>query len=141
MNTADRPSPAKMNISTEGQLTAHSYERGMLTSLLSEAHAQGDATFSVFRRAHVTLRMDPSLLLDRFASGLDWECLRPDSSTLIVRGAGLFGTIEANGAPDKCLMVIELWTDTAQRGDDVKDRILAEVRPFEVTDISFSLNW
>jgi hypothetical protein len=141
MDRIDHPPLAAMNISTQVQLTAHSYEKGMLARLMSEAHAQGDATFSVFRRAHVTLRTDPSLLLDRFASRLDWQCLRPDSSTLIIRATGLFGTIEANGAPDRCLMVVELWTDTAQRGDDVKERILAEVRTHEVPDISFSLNW
>jgi hypothetical protein len=141
MNSIDRPPPAAMNISTQVELTVHSYEKGMLTTLLSAAHAQGDATFSVFRRAHVTLLTNPSVLLDRFASRLDWQCLRPDSSTLIIRATGLFGTIEAHGGPDRCLMVVQLWTDTPQRGDNVKDLILADVRPFEVTDISFCLNW
>jgi hypothetical protein len=117
------------------------YEKGMLTSLLAEAHARGDATFSVCRRVHMTLRVDPSILLDQFAARLEWQCLRPNSSTLIIRANGLFGTIEASGAPDKCFMILKLWTDTPRRGDDLKDRILAVVRPYEVTDISFSLNW
>ena len=37
--------------------------------------------------------------------------------------------------------MLQLWTDTAERGDAASESILTEFRPYEFRDISFSLNW
>jgi hypothetical protein len=141
MDNPPFPSLASVNLSTHVQLTEHSYERAVLKSLLANAHGTGDTTFRVFRLGQMTLRMDPSLLIDRLALRRDWTCLRPDSHTLIVRVTALFGIIEATGAPDKCSLGIQLWADSPERGDAAIESVLAEFRQHEFRDISFSLNW
>jgi hypothetical protein len=123
------------------QLTEHSYERAMLNNLLANAVATGDPTFRVFRLGQMTLRMDPPLLIDRLALRPDWASLRVNSHTLTVRATHLYGIIEATGAPDKCSLSIQLWTDTVERGEATIEGILAEFRHLEFRDISFSLNW
>jgi len=89
----------------------------------------------------MTLRMDPTLLIDRLALRQDWGCLRPDARTLIVRATHLFGILEASGSREKCSLSVQLWTDTAERGDAARESILTEFRLHEFRDISFSLNW
>ena len=103
--------------------------------------SSGDATFRVFRLGQMTLRMDPPLLIDRLALRQEGVSLRVNSHTLIVRATHLFGIVEATGAPDKCSLSIQLWTDSAERGDAAIEDILAEFRQHEFRDISFSLNW
>jgi energy-coupling factor transporter ATP-binding protein EcfA2 len=141
MDTRPFPPPANLNLSTHVQMTEHGYEHAMLKSLLASAHATGDRTFRVFRLGEMTLRMDPSFLIDRLALRQDWVSLRSNSHTLIVRAAHLFGIIEATGSPEKCSLSVQLWTDTAERGDAARESILTEFRPCEFRDISFSLNW
>jgi hypothetical protein len=141
MDTPPFPPLASLNLSTHVQLTEHSYEHAVLKSLLASAHATGDATFRVFRLGQMTLRMDPPLLIDRLALRQDWASLRVNSHTLIVRATHLFGIIEATGATNKCSLSIQLWTDSAARGDAAIEGILVEFRQYEFRDISFSLNW
>ena len=141
MDTPPFPPTAGPNLSTHVQLTEHSYERAMLNSLLANAEATGDPTFRVFRLGQMTLRMDPPLLVDRLALRPEWVSLRVNSHTLTVRATHLYGIIEATGAPDKCSLSIQLWTDTAERGEATIEGIFAEFRHLEFRDISFSLNW
>ena len=141
MDTLPFPQLASLNLSTHVQLTEHSYEHAVLNSALASAHATGDVTFRVFRLGQMTLRMDPPLLIDRLALRSDWASLRVNSHTLVVRATHLFGIIEATGAPDKCSLGIQVWTDNPQRGDAAIEGILAEFRQYEFRDISFSLNW
>ena len=141
MDTPTFPLTAGLNLSTQVQLTEHGYENAVLKSLLASAHATGDQTFRVFRLGEMTLRMDPPLLIDRLAMRSDWVPLRVNSHTLTVRATQLFGIIEATGAPEKCSLSVQLWTDTTERGEAAIEGILAEFRQHEFRDISFSLNW
>lgn len=141
MITLPFPAPAEINLHTQVQLTEHCYERAMLKSLLARAHVTGDATFRVFRQSHMTLRSDPGLLIDELAVRVDWQSLRPDSNTVIVRADGLFGIVEANGSREKCFLGVQLWADTAARGDSWMARILSDYRRYEFMDIGFSLQW
>jgi hypothetical protein len=141
MDTLPFPPPANLNLSTHVQMSEHSYEHAALTNLLANAQATGDPTFQVFRLAQITLRMDPPMLIDRLTLRQDWVPLRPNAHTLIVRAAHLFGIIEAEGSREKCSLGVQLWSDTAERGDAMMESILAEFRPYEFRDISFSLNW
>jgi hypothetical protein len=141
MDTPPLPPLANLNLSTHVQMSEHSYAHAALTSLLASAQATGDATFQVFRLAQMTLRMEPPSLIDRLAMRQDWVCLRPNARTLIVRAANLFGIIEAEGSLEKCCLGVQLWSDTAERGDAASEGILAEFRQYEFRDISFSLNW
>jgi hypothetical protein len=141
MDTPPFPPTAGLNLSTHVQLTEHSYERAMLNSLLANAEATGDPTFRVFRLGQMTLRMDPPLLIDRLALRPEWVSLRVNSHTLTVRATHLYGIIEATGAPDKCSLSVQLWTDSAERGEGTIKGFLAEFRQLEFRDISFSLNW
>ena len=141
MDTPTLPPLDSLNLSTQVQLTEHCYQYAVLKSLLASAHATGDATFRVFRLGQMTLRMDPLLLLDQLALRPGWVSLRAHSHTLLVRATNLFGVIETTGAPDKCTLGIELWTDSPERGDAAIEGILSEFRQYEFRDISFSLNW
>jgi hypothetical protein len=141
MNTPPFPPVTNLNLSTHVQLTEHSYERAVLKSVLANAHATGDTTFRVYRLGLLALRMDPQALIDQLTLRQDWHALRPDARTLIVRANKLFGIIEATGATEKCSLGIQLWTDTAERGDAAIEGILTEFRPYELRDISFSLDW
>jgi hypothetical protein len=85
--------------------------------------------------------MDPPLLIDRLALRRDWGSLRVNSHTLTIRATNLYGIIEATGTSDKCSLSIQLWTDTAERGEATIEGILTEFRHLEFLDISFSLNW
>jgi hypothetical protein len=141
MDTPNFPLTSGLNLSTQVQLSEHGYENAALKSLLASAHATGDQTFRVFRLGEMTLRMDPPLLIDRLAMRSDWAPLRVNSHTLTVRATQLFGIIEATGAPEKCSLRVQLWTDTAERGEAALEGILAEFRQHEFRDISFSLHW
>jgi hypothetical protein len=141
MNTPPVPPLVSLNLSTNVQMTEHAYEHLVLASLLASAQVTGDNTFRVFRLGQMTLRMDPLLLIDRLALRQDWVSLRPNAHTLIVRATHLFGIIEATGSAEKCSLSVQLWTDSAERGDAASDNILAEFRHHEFRDISFSLNW
>jgi hypothetical protein len=141
MDTPPFPPTAGLNLSTHVQLTEVSYERAMLNSLLANSEATGDPTFRVFRLGQMTLRMDPPLLIDRLALRPEWGSLRVNSHTLTIRATNLYGIIEATGTSDKCSLSIQLWTDTAERGEATIEGILTEFRHLEFLDISFSLNW
>jgi len=141
MDTPPFPRTAGLSLSTHVQLTEVSYERAMLNSLLANSEVTGDPTFRVFRLGQMTLRMDPPLLIDRLALRPEWGSLRVNSHTLTIRATNLYGIIEATGAPDKCSLSIQLWTDTAERGEATIEGILTEFRHLEFLDISFSLNW
>jgi hypothetical protein len=135
------PFPPEAILHMQVQFTEHGYERAMLKSLLARAQVTGDATFRIFRQAHLTVRFDPESLIDALAMRCEWQSLRPDSSTVIVRAEGLFGIVEASGSREKCFLSVQLWTDTPQRGDSWMARILADYLSYEFTDIGFSLNW
>src|ERR1035438_7940497 len=139
METSPFPPLANLNLSTHVQMSEHSYAHAALTSLLASAQATGDSTFQVFRLAQMTLRMEPPSLIDRLAVRQEWVSLRPNAHTLLVRAANLFGIIEAEGSREKCCLGVQLWSDTAERGDAASERILAEFRQYEFRDISFSL--
>ena len=141
MDTPPVPPLVSLNLSTNVQMTEHAYEHLVLASLLASAQVTGDNTFRVFRLGQMTLRMDPPLLIDRLALRQDWVSLRPNAHTLIVRATHLFGIIEATGSAEKCSLSVQLWTDSAERGDAASENILAEFRHHEFRDISFSLNW
>src|SRR5882757_1893113 len=83
MITPKFPSPVDLNVRSLVDCSS-GYEAGMLTSLLGEAHSRGDVTFSVCRRVHLRLLVYPAILLHQFPAWVDWECLRPDSSTWII---------------------------------------------------------
>lgn len=141
MDIVPLPPLASLNLSTQVQLTAHTYEHAVLKSLLASAHTSGDTTFRIHRLGSMTLRMDPSALIDRLTLRNDWTCLRPDSHTLIIRAPNLFGIVATTGAAEKCSLGIQLWAENAERADTALESILGEFRQYEFRDISFSLNW
>lgn len=140
MDNGDLP-PAELNLRTTVQLSEISYERAVLKSLLAQAQASGDATFSVFREAHMAVGLGPLALLDQLAAFRDCLCTRPDSHTLILRSVGIFGIVDVSGSAENCSVNLQLWADSAKRGDSARERILAAIRPHEITDVAFSLNW
>jgi len=141
MDTRSLPQLNDLHLSTTVQLTERNYEQAVLKSLLASAQASGDDTFRVFRLGHMTLRMDPPMLIDRLALGSAWTCQRVDMHTLIIRAPHLFGIIETTGAPEKCSLSIQVWADGPERADAATEGILADLRQFEFRDIGFSLNW
>jgi hypothetical protein len=126
MDTPTFPPLANLNLRTQVQLAEHSYEHAVLRSMLASAQATGGSTFRVFRLGQMTSRMDPTLLIDRLALRQDWVGLRSDARTLIVRATNLFGIIEASGSREKCSLVVQLWTDTPERGDAATESILID---------------
>jgi hypothetical protein len=141
MNAPQVPSLDGIQVSTPVGIPATTCAEALRKGLVMTAHARGDITFSIYREAQMLVRRDRHLLLDQFAQRPDWACLRPGYHTLIIRSEGLFGTIRAYGEPDYCDVEIELWTDTPERGDACLERILTELRPFQITDVAFSLSW
>jgi ATPase family associated with various cellular activities (AAA) len=141
MDTSQFPPPAELNIHTQVDIRAGTFHEAMRRSLLSRAHAHADATFSIYREARMAVRRDRNRVIDHFASCRDWMTLRSGYHTLILRSTGLFGTIAASGPTENCAVVVELWADTPERGDATLERILAEIRPYRITDIGFCLNW
>jgi hypothetical protein len=67
--------------------------------------------------------------------------LRVNTAALIIRGSGVYATIEATGCADKCTVDIHLWADTPERADAIEEMLSAEFRAHRITDIAFSLNW
>lgn len=141
MNSTPFPPTADLEIRTEICLTEHIFPHAMLRSLMATAHTRRDATFSIMREAQMTVRRDPGQLLDQLAVCGEWLVLRPYLTTLIIWATGVFGTIEADGSREHCTVSIEVWTDTAERGDATVERILAGIRSHQITDVAFSLNW
>ena len=141
MNPSPFPKPVDLNISTQLNLNVHLFESAMLKSLLAQAHAQNDPTFLICRETDISVRMDPEGLLNELALRPEWQCLRTNSATLIIRATGLFGTVEALGTVNHCSVQIRLWADSEERADTAANTVLAKVQGHEIKDVAFSLNW
>lgn len=141
MDTPPVPPLAGIQVTTPVEIPATTCAEALRKGLVMTAHDRADATFSIYREAQMLVRRDRHQLLDQFAQRPGWACLRPGYNTLIVRGEGLFGTVRAYGEPDYCCVEIELWTDTPERGDACLEGILSDLRPVEITDMAFCLNW
>jgi hypothetical protein len=141
VNEGSAPAVAEMNIRTTVQLHEISYERALLVSLLAQAQADGDRTFSVFRHASLAVRRDPETILDELSTATDWTVARVNVHTLTLRAVGLFGIVETQGSPEQCSLDLQLWADGGGRADAARERILAGLRAFEIQDLAFALNW
>ena len=135
--------PAGTDLKVRTMVTLHeiSYEQALVVSMLAQAQETGDKTFTVTRTSHITVRRDPETLLDELAQRAGWAATRVNTLTLTIRAAGLFGIVEAVGSAEQCSVTLQLWACSAERAESIQEQILGDLRPHEVLDVAFSLNW
>jgi ATPase family associated with various cellular activities (AAA) len=122
-------------------VSVYSIEAAMLSHLLFQAQNQNDRTFTVFREADAILNMKPGLLLDQLALRSEWQSLRADSSTLIIRAQGFFGIVETLSGSEYFTLRMRLWANTNERVERIRSTIFELIEHSRVTITGFRLNW
>lgn len=101
----------------------------------------GAACFPVYRAARFVARGNLEDILDRFALGSGWAAHRPDSTSLLLDGEGLFVRVAGQSKTDYVSGSLTLWTDSVERAEGARERLLGLIEDARLEQQTFTIDW
>lgn len=113
----------------------------ILHSRMLAALAEGQPSYSVYRKLSFAVYLDMEEFFDDLAINLGWSVLRLDEGSMLLESNGLFIHADGTRKSDYCSCTFRVWANSVARAEEAKAAVLARADGSRIQKAMVTICW